>query len=126
MKLELSNLVLKGYKKKNKKIALHLRSHLLASTKMSFNFTAYFKESKAWLTMPGQKALESEFVSISVTCSKSENIMIHDLHAKFELPDQLLKTTIANLRIMFHVNFTGQAYVETIFLEKKVVVIIIR
>jgi hypothetical protein len=107
MKLELSNVVLRAYKKKNERIALHLRSHLLVFDKVPFSFTGYMKKMESWITLPGQKELKADDMTISVACTYSENIMIHSLHSTFILPYQELENSIANLRMMFNVSFTG-------------------
>lgn len=121
MKLELSNAILRGYKKKNNKIALHLTGHLLVFTNVSFSLTAYLKEMQSWITIPGYSESEAQSMSITVGCTYSEDIMIHDLHVKFIFPYHKLKKSIAHLRIMFHISFTGHD--EPTYLEKKAVIV---
>ena len=122
MKLELSNVVIRAYKKKNDKIALHLKSHLLVFTNVSFSLTAYLKEMRSWLTLPGQIKLEARSMSVTVGCVYSENIMIHDLRVCFVLPYQKLEESIAHLKIMFHVSFTGHSSEEPTYIERNAVV----
>ena len=121
MKLELSNVILRGYKKKNHKIALHLNGHLLVFANVSFSFTRYMKEMQSWITLPGHSELKAHSMSITVACAYSEDIMVHDLHVKFIFPYQKLEKSIANLRMMFHISFTGHD--EPTYLEKKAVIV---
>ncbi len=123
MKLELSNVVLRAYKKKNKDISLNLRNHLLVYTNEPFSFTGYMKKMQGWVALPGQKEIKAKSMSISVSCSLSENVMIHNLYVKFELPNQKLKTSMANLKLMFHISFTGHPYEEPTYIEKKAVIV---
>lgn len=123
MNLDLSNIVIKAYKKKNKKIALHLKGHLLVFTNTTFSFTGYLKEMQGWVTLPGQSEIETKSMSISVDCVYSENIMVHHLSVEFELPYQKLNTSIANLKLMFHISFTGHPYEEPTYIEKKAVIV---
>lgn len=80
---------------------------------------------QGWVALPGQSEIETKSMSISVDCIYSENIMIHHLSVKFELPYQKLKTSIANLRLMFHISFTGHPYEEPTYIEKKAVIVLV-
>lgn len=121
MKLELSNVILRGYKKKNNKMGLHLNCHLLVFANVSFSLTECLKEMQGWITLPGKSELEAHSISISVGCSYSEDVMIHDLHVRFIFPYEKLERSIANLKLMFHVSFTGHE--EPTYLEKKGVIV---
>jgi len=123
MKLELTNVILRGYGKKNHKIALHLKGHLLVFTNAGFSLTGYLKEMQSWLTLPGQKELMSLSMSVSVGCIYSEEIMIHDLWTNFILPNQKLESSIAHLRMMFHVSFPGHPTEEPAYIERMAVIV---
>ena len=125
MKLDLSNVILRAYKKKNRRIALHLIGHLLVFTSVSFSFTRYLRKMQSWITLPGQPEREAHSMSLSVGCTYSDEVMIHDLHAKFILPYQRLKQSVTNLTMMFHISFTGHPTEEPIYIERKAVIVLI-
>jgi hypothetical protein len=125
MKLELSNVIVRAYKKKNLGIALHLRGHLLGFTNVSFSFCAYLREMQSWITLPGQTEIEARSMSVNVGCTYSEDVMIHGLHAEFMLPYHKLRKSVAHLRMMFHVSFTGHPTEEPTYIERKTVIVLV-
>ena len=123
MKIELSNVVLRAYKKKDCRIALHLRGHLLVHTNVGFSLTGYLKEMQSWITLPGQTECRAHFMSVAVGCTYSEEIMIHDFRVQFMLPNQKLERTTANLKVMFHISITGDSREEPTYIERKAIIV---
>ena len=123
IKLDISSTEIGAYKTKRSSLSLNLRTRLLVFCDTTFSFTGYLKTMKVWLTLPDLRKVRSKSMSTSVACSLSEGAMIHDLYLKFEIPTQKLNTSLAKLRLMFHISFTGQSYEKPIYLNKKAVIV---
>jgi len=123
MKLDISSTEIRAYKTKRNSLSLNLRTRLLVFCDTTFSFTGYLKTMEAWLTIPGLRKVRSKSMSVSAACSLSEGAMIHNLYLKFEIPAQKLNTSVAKLRLMFHISFTGHPYEKPIYLNKKAVIV---
>ena len=114
----------RAYKKKNGNISLHLRTYLLVYTNLGFRLNAYLKDLKGWLKLPDKNEIEIDKISYSqaVVCKYSNDIMAHDFWLSTVLNENIIKPCIADLRLMFHLSFTGHPYEEPEYLTKKVFV----
>jgi hypothetical protein len=123
---ELVDGTFRAYKKKDGRIALHSRTYLLIHTNVGFRLSAYLPGGvRAWLKIPERKEVEIEEISFSdavVRCN-SENIMVHDFWMSTYLDERKLSPCVADLRVMFHLSFTGHPSEEPEFFERKVFVV---
>lgn len=126
MKLELLSVVIRAYKKKNGRISLHLKGHLLVYTNKGFSLTEYVKDMRCWIGLPGKKEQIADLLTVGVSCTYDKQVMIHDLTVSTVLKEREIKLCAVDLRMMFHVSFAGHSSEEPTFLRRKAVAVPVR
>ena len=123
--IDLADTTFRAYKKKHGGISLHLRSYLLIHTNLGFKLSAYLRDIRAWITLPGGKEEEINSVAFSehIVCKFSHDIMAHDLCLSTVINGCDVKRCTADLRVMYHISFTGHPAEEPEFVQRKVLVI---
>jgi hypothetical protein len=123
--IELADTTFRAYRKKSGAVALHLRGYLLIYTNAGFRLSAYLRDIRSWITLPGKKAYECDSVSFSerTVCKYDGHCMLHDFWISTIICDNDLKSCIADLKLMYHISFTGHSVEEPQFIERKVPVI---
>lgn len=123
--IELADTTVRAYRKKSGFISLHLRSYLLIHTDIGFRLSAYLKDIRCWITLPGRKEHAFDWVSVSeaTECEPDRGIMAHSFHTYTVVPVRTLPRCIAELRLMYHISFTGHDTEEPESLKRKVLVI---
>jgi len=123
--IELADTTFRAYRKKSGAIALHLRGYLLVHTDAGFRLSAYLRDIRCWITLPGKKEHECDSVSFSewTVCKYDGQCMLHDLWVSTIIPDDDLRNCVADMKLMYHINFTGHPVEEPAFIERKVPVV---
>jgi hypothetical protein len=123
--IDIADTTFRAYKKKRGGISLHLRSYLLVHTNVGFKLSAYLKDIRAWIRLPGGKEEEIDSVAISehLVYKFSNDIMAHDLWLSTLIHGCDVKRCTADLRVMYHISFTGHPAEEPQFIQRKVLVI---
>ncbi len=106
--LSLSDTTVRQYRKKNGKVSIRLRSHLLIESTESFSLTAYLKDIRCYLTFPNEEPWMFKDVAVSPDCiCSTDSFMVHDLTASGEKSIRDICDTVGNLRLDYHISFTG-------------------
>jgi len=123
--IDLADTTFRAYKMRRGSISLHLRSYLIVHTDASFSLTAYLKDIKCWLTLPGRSEQELDSVSVSeaVVCKFDGHTMLYDMRASTVVRGVPVKPCVADFRMMYHLSFTGHPTEKPEFLQRKVPVI---
>ncbi|MEC8376892.1 MAG: hypothetical protein ACI9DO_001362 [Reinekea sp.] len=111
--LSLSDTTFRIYQKKNGGQSLRLKSYLLIDTNASFSFPHYCRSISAKLTLQnGTEIPLSIGFSQSVSIPYQADTMVHDFWLSGEVKDIRLKSTVARLRVDYHISFTGHSSEE--------------
>jgi len=123
--IELADTTFRAYKKKDGGISLHLRGYLLVHTNAGFRLSAYLKNIKCWIRLPGRKEQELDSVAISddTVCKYDQHTMLHDLWVSTVIRGLAIKPCVAYFRMMYHISLTGHPTEEPEFIQRNVPVI---
>ena len=123
--IDLADTTFRAYLKKRGGVSLRLRSYLFVHSTVGFKLSAYLKDIRGWITLPGRKEEEIDSVAISenVVCEVSHEIMAHDLWLSTVIRSRDVKRCIADFRMMYHLSFTGHPVEEPQFIHRKVLVV---
>ena len=123
--IELADTTFRAYKKRSGFISLHLRSFLLVHTGVGFRLSAYLKEVRCWITLPGSK--EQAFDSVSIgdapECNLDRGIMAHSLRISGLIPPRTLRPCVADFRMRYKITFRGHETDKSKTIKRKVLVI---
>jgi hypothetical protein len=114
-----------AYRKKRGGVVLHLRSRLLIHTDVSFRLSAYLKNLRCWITLPGNPEFECDSVAYSEhpVCKFDGRSMLHDFWITARLQHIPAKDCVADLRLLYHLSFTGHESEEPAFLYRRIPII---
>jgi hypothetical protein len=107
--LSLADSTVRLYNKRGRKVAYHLRSHLLVRTNVGFRLSAYLRSISCHLHIPGVDEFEFDSVAIDEDpmCDIALNMMCHHFRASAIRTAAPKRDTMATLRLEWHVSFTG-------------------
>ncbi len=95
-------------------IWLHMRTHLLIKTNVSFSISRYLRNITGRFSFPGSKAFEIDGIEVTpaVAAKYDGRIQVHEL--KLTVPTDLrdLKPCVANFSIACHFDFHGAEIFE--------------
>jgi len=122
---ELTDTTFYAYRKKRGGVALHLRGRLFIYTDVSFRLSAYLKMLRCWIILPGRREEECDSVAYSEhpVCKFDGRSMLHDFWITALLDYAVAKDCVADLRLMYHLSFTGHSSEEPAFMHRRVPVI---
>jgi hypothetical protein len=122
---ELADTTFFAYRKKRGGVVLHLRSRLLIHTDASFRLSAYLKMLRCWIRLLGYLEYECDSVAYGEypACKFDGRSMLHDFWITARLPHSLPNDCVADLRLFYHLSFTGHSSEEPELLHRRVPVI---
>ena len=123
--LDLADTSIRAYKKGNGKIYLHLRSYLLVKTNVTFSLSHYMKSIDCQLILQDGTEITFEDISYSVAivCEYSFNTMVHNFYASTVTNLNDINQSLALLKVIYHISFTGHPCEEPESFEKIVPII---
>lgn len=109
MKIELSNYIIKAYKKKSGFISFHFRSHFFIKTNVSFSVTAYLREISSYFILPGGHKVEFDSISIPVWTNipYDGKILVSEIYMSSISNLNSVKSSLVDLTIRYRFSFTG-------------------
>ena len=122
---ELADTTFRAYKKKDGRVSLHCRGYLLVHTNAGFRLDAYLRDIHCWLTLPKTKEHECDSVAFSYDTQARYDgqTMLHDIFISTVTPFRHIETCVANMKMKFHLSFTGHATEEPTYMERRVPII---
>ena len=123
--IELADTTFRAYRKKSGAIALHLRGYLLVHSDAGFRLSAYLRDIRCWITLPGRKEHECDSVAFNdcVACEYDGRCMLHSFWVSTIIPDRHLKTCVADMKLMYHLSSTGNSCEEPALIKRQVPII---
>ena len=126
--LRLSDTSIRLYRKKNGKVSVRLRSHLMVATNAGFRLSAYLKDISCELTLPNGKTMEFDEVSFTddLECKYQYHTMVHGFWASGTTEMRRLENSVGKLRLNYWLSFTDHPSEEPDFVEYVVPIIRMR
>jgi hypothetical protein len=83
-KADISNCIVKVFRKRDGRVSFHLRSLVIFHTKASFSVKSYFKSVTGFLQFPGQEWIEFPArLAIDAAVPYDEKHQVHEFGASF-------------------------------------------
>jgi hypothetical protein len=122
--IEISNCEVKAFKKRDGRITLHLRSHVIFHSKVPFSIEAYYRGGYGFIKLPGEDW--TEFGSLwMVECIAHKYDGLHQVHefgTSLITSKTEIKPCTAKIKFAFEFDFQGaqiRSEVERIAIIKK-------
>ena len=122
MDLYLSNYTFRAFRKRSGLVSLHLRSHLLIETNVSFSISTYLEDIRAFLAIPPREPMELDVISWddAPTCKYDGSVLVHGFRISHVSPLCEIRDSLARFRLEYRFNFHG-AVIEGAHEHKAVV-----
>lgn len=109
MKIELTNTIIRAFRKRDNRISFHLRTHFLVHSRTSFSISTYLRDIASWFILPNGQRIDFETISYPVHPEIPFNgkFLVSELHLATVSELTKVSTCAADLYIRFHFSFTG-------------------
>jgi hypothetical protein len=123
--IDLADTTFRAYRRQDGRITLHLKTFLLIHAEIGFRLSAYLRDLRFTLTLPGLKdeviCTYEYWDCLAFRCA--ETLMAHNLWVSAVVGKKEVKQCVATLRMDYHLSFTGHPAEEPATWQKKVIVV---
>ena len=110
-KADISNCIVKVFKKRDGRVSFHLRSHVIFRTKVSFSIKAYFKGVTGFIQFPGEEWREFPiWLAIDAAVPYDGKHQVHEFGGSFISSRHSTKPCMATVKFIFVFNIHGVEY----------------
>lgn len=110
-KADLSNCIVKVFKKRDGRVSFHLRSHAIFHTKVSFSVNSYVKDVTGFIQFPGEEWIEfSVWLAINTAVPYDGKHQVHEFGASFISSKHSTKPGMAKVKFIFVFNIHGAEF----------------